>query len=371
MQNDLLFFFFEDGAKNHIYTKDHMDFSKNGEGDFELACFLALNFSQSLVFEMNRMNPSDLTSDHVAENQKADLLDQMKSDKGSNPMDSEGIKEQEEDFQIHSPFEDAFEEDENDGPLIEGTGCAMPLEDLSIGHSRRASIISYSRLPSTKRKLTGSIRCLSDSSLTIFAPEDDEKENFNPADPKAYFSLSGQHYKLKRRKTVSEPHFQIDSIPRLFGKDGCCHVISPSTYVSEFITNPDNDHLIFDCRSPEEFNGGHIQGAHSVSNFQLLRERFIEGLKSDKKLAIVFYCEFSCYRAPRMWHIFRQMDRNNSVGLSLHYPDVYVLQGGYSNFFQHHQEYCKGSYTPMKLVQGHEQLLDLFTDEYQSIKGQK
>ncbi len=64
----------------------------------------------------------------------------------------------------------------------------------------------------------------------------------------------------------------------------------------------DSFHVI-DCRYGYEFEGGHIPGAENISSPELLEERFFacqpEGL-NGKRMVVVFHCEYSVQRAPRM-----------------------------------------------------------------------
>lgn len=64
---------------------------------------------------------------------------------------------------------------------------------------------------------------------------------------------------------------------------------------------------------------------------------------------IVFHCEFSQRRGPLMYSIMRSLDRelNTAVYPLLSYPEIYVLQDGYSSFQSLYSEHCLGSYVKM------------------------
>ncbi|XP_062978149.1 M-phase inducer phosphatase 1 [Elgaria multicarinata webbii] len=109
--------------------------------------------------------------------------------------------------------------------------------------------------------------------------------------------------------------------------------------------------VIIDCRYPYEFEGGHIKGAvnlhmeEDVEEFLLKKPIMSSG---NQRVIIVFHCEFSSERAPRMCRFVRERDRLGNEYPSLHYPELYVLKGGYKDFFLKCKSYCEPqSYRPM------------------------
>ncbi|XP_042332484.1 M-phase inducer phosphatase 1 [Sceloporus undulatus] len=109
--------------------------------------------------------------------------------------------------------------------------------------------------------------------------------------------------------------------------------------------------VIIDCRYPYEYEGGHIKGAvnfhmeEDVENFLLKKPMVSSG---NKRIIIVFHCEFSSERAPRMCRFVRERDRLGNEYPSLHYPELYVLKGGYKDFFLKCKSYCEPQgYRPM------------------------
>lgn len=123
---------------------------------------------------------------------------------------------------------------------------------------------------------------------------------------------------------------------------------------------------VIDCRFDYEYNGGHIPGAINV-NTPAAVEDFLLGpgiskpkpsTSGDphKKSILIFHCEFSAKRAPTLYvlsrvlivsaiftHYFaysakhlRSKDRalNNHVYPKIHYPEVYILEGGYCQYFK-------------------------------------
>ena len=93
--------------------------------------------------------------------------------------------------------------------------------------------------------------------------------------------------------------------------------------------------FIVDCRFEYEYLGGHVRGALNVNTFDQLERAFLANPLVDKSTLIVFHCEFSSKRAPRMAHHLRSLDRQQNVQNypSLFYPEIYILEGGYRNFF--------------------------------------
>ncbi|XP_070587204.1 M-phase inducer phosphatase 1-like [Erythrolamprus reginae] len=109
--------------------------------------------------------------------------------------------------------------------------------------------------------------------------------------------------------------------------------------------------VIIDCRFPYEYDGGHIKGAinlpmeQDVEDFLLKKPLVSSG---NKRIIVVFHCEFSSERAPRMCRFVRERDRLGNEYPTLHYPELYVLKGGYKDFFLKCKSYCEPqSYRPM------------------------
>ncbi|NXD01253.1 MPIP1 phosphatase, partial [Certhia familiaris] len=109
--------------------------------------------------------------------------------------------------------------------------------------------------------------------------------------------------------------------------------------------------VIIDCRYPYEYEGGHIKGAinlhmeEEVENF-LLKKPILPS--ENKRVIVVFHCEFSSERGPRMCRFVREQDRLSNEYPNLHYPELYVLKGGYKDFFSRCQSFCEPqSYRPM------------------------
>ena len=134
------------------------------------------------------------------------------------------------------------------------------------------------------------------------------------------------------------PHFfqegQPDSIPRIT-KDTLLQVLD-GNFVGQY-----DQRMIIDCRFEYEFNGGHIDGAVNYNDKELLTSQLFEASLPGKTL-LIFHCEYSAHRAPIMARHVRKQDRatNAEHYPKLTYPEVYILDGGYSSFFAEHRDRC-------------------------------
>lgn len=114
---------------------------------------------------------------------------------------------------------------------------------------------------------------------------------------------------------------------------------------------------IIDCRFEYEFEGGHIRGAKNIPILTGVLNQFFESgddLQLNKKVIIVFHCEFSSKRAPETYdfvrHLtylyrlkaLRKIDRHKNLENwpNLYYPELYLLEGGYSAFWAQYPHYC-------------------------------
>ncbi|KAK0459559.1 uncharacterized protein EV420DRAFT_273637 [Desarmillaria tabescens] len=118
------------------------------------------------------------------------------------------------------------------------------------------------------------------------------------------------------------------------------------------------DFRIVDCRFDYEYQGGHVPGAINVNTTSAVEEQLLGPIvpkpkpsvsgDNTAKTILVFHCEFSAKRAPTFAKHLRSKDRsmNHHVYPKVHYPEVYILEGGYCKYFQTSR--CRPSgYTPM------------------------
>ncbi|OAL52086.1 Rhodanese-like protein [Pyrenochaeta sp. DS3sAY3a] len=137
--------------------------------------------------------------------------------------------------------------------------------------------------------------------------------------------------------SLSLPHFtttEPESLPR----------ITPATLVQ--VLDGIYDHaydnkVIIDCRFEYEYNGGHIEGAMNFCDKERLAERLFQGQFTTKTL-LILHCEYSAHRAPLMAKFVRSQDRKENAHQypQLSFPEVYILDGGYSSFYHSHATRC-------------------------------
>ncbi|KAK4982008.1 m-phase inducer phosphatase [Elasticomyces elasticus] len=99
--------------------------------------------------------------------------------------------------------------------------------------------------------------------------------------------------------------------------------------------------LVVDCRFEYEFNGGHIDGAVNHNDRDsLAKQLFVEA--APPKTLLILHCEFSELRAPTMAQHIRSKDRsvNDYQYPKLTFPEMYILDGGYSRFFVNYGSRC-------------------------------
>ncbi|XP_055980751.1 M-phase inducer phosphatase 3 [Sorex fumeus] len=144
-------------------------------------------------------------------------------------------------------------------------------------------------------------------------------------------------------------------LPTVSGRHPDLKYINPET-VAALLTGKFQDLIekfyIIDCRFPYEYLGGHIQGALNLYSQEELYNFFLKKpivpLDTQKRIIIVFHCEFSSERGPRMCRFLRAEDRALNCYPALHYPELYILRGGYRDFFPEYMELCEPqSYCPM------------------------
>ena len=138
---------------------------------------------------------------------------------------------------------------------------------------------------------------------------------------------------------------------------------------------------IVDCRYPYEFEAGHIDGALNLYTKDMIEQFLLEPLthkpaiepEGHARRIIVFHCEFSWERGPNMSRFLRNIDRqrNKEHYPALHYPEIYLLHGGYQQFFKEQRALCSPQgYRPMK-DPAHEADLRQFRIKSKSWQGER
>ncbi|QRW00659.1 Rhodanese domain-containing protein [Ceratobasidium sp. AG-Ba] len=103
-------------------------------------------------------------------------------------------------------------------------------------------------------------------------------------------------------------------------------------------------YTVIDCRFEYEYEGGHIPGAINLNTTQAIEDHLLGDNKpapsrsgdNVKKHILVFHCEFSVKRAPTFAKHLRSRDRalNSHSYPKVHYPEVYIMEGGFSRYFK-------------------------------------
>uniref|UniRef100_A0A8I5NYI0 M-phase inducer phosphatase n=2 Tax=Cercopithecinae TaxID=9528 RepID=A0A8I5NYI0_PAPAN len=148
---------------------------------------------------------------------------------------------------------------------------------------------------------------------------------------------------------------KVCALPTVLGKHQDLKYVNPETVaalLSGKFQGLIEKFYVIDCRYPYEYLGGHIQGALNLYSqeelFSFFLKKPIVPLDTQKRIIIVFHCEFSSERGPRMCRSLREEDRSLNQYPALYYPELYILKGGYRDFFPEYLELCEPqSYCPM------------------------
>lgn len=148
---------------------------------------------------------------------------------------------------------------------------------------------------------------------------------------------------------------KVCALPVVSGKHQDLKYINPETVaalLSGKFQGLIEKFYIIDCRYPYEYLGGHIQGALNLYSQEKLCNFFLKTpivpLDTQKRIIIVFHCEFSSERGPRLCRSLREEDRALNQYPALYYPELYILKGGYRDFFPEYMVLCEPqSYCPM------------------------
>ena len=273
----------------------------------------------------------------------------------------------------------------------------MCLESLSLGVSALERTRSYPHV----QKL--------DCGFTFPKHEDFSKGSTNHSEHLKLNALQYTSYQEKNLENSQSKTAASECITR--------HMDSDASYKM----------IIVDCRYHYEYRGSHIKSAINISSplvitylftelkSLLFQEEFISNLlklegkqitiddlikiknnvelkisneieiiatsnvtslysqKSDSSLyqakqkriipVFVMHCEFSSKRGPKFYKHIRNLDRLQNIYPQLSYPQLYVLKGGFEQFYIDHPSFCTGedTYRPMVLQQYR---LDLKENDY-------
>ncbi|KAG6016559.1 hypothetical protein E4U43_003522 [Claviceps pusilla] len=194
------------------------------------------------------------------------------------------------------------------------------------GHARRQSNPFLRNRKQIRRSLS-----MFESPADIMKPRGDAEDSPSSSALKSVMDIEEVH-------EPALPHFlpddPSDTIPRI-DKETLLDVLD-GKYAEHF-----DQKMVIDCRFEYEYDGGHIEGAVNHNDKELLATQLFETPMSGRTL-LIFHCEYSAHRAPLMARHVRSHDRtvNAESYPYLTYPEVYILDGGYSAFFAHHPGRC-------------------------------
>ncbi|ESO86536.1 hypothetical protein LOTGIDRAFT_167059 [Lottia gigantea] len=173
--------------------------------------------------------------------------------------------------------------------------------------------------------------------------------------PKKRMSVDNQDFVMKALERMEACDLGLigdasstHSLPTMSGKHTDLPTIDSSTMSSLFDSS--SNFTIIDCRYPYEYQGGHIQGAINIYTEQGIQTFMESRLHSTKNDILIFHCEFSSHRGPKLMRFLRSMDRkqNSHRYPELNFPEIYLLDGGYKAFYQHNKVQCNPqAYLPM------------------------
>ena len=222
------------------------------------------------------------------------------------------------------------------------SGCAQEFGDHLLKCSTRSQdSLSSSPTPSIKRVLSD----------PIAPPAKRQKINSNT--DVTYHVIPAPPTDATILPTISDDRKCDDVLPTVAGHHSDIHYITPQT-LQQLLHNSDDvinrNVLIIDCRYPYEYEGGHIAGAVNIYTQQAAQHLLFSSHSAVlnqpqcSRPILVFHCEFSSERGPRMYRYVRDQDRNANEHCypQLYYKDMFVLRGGYKQFYQQsHKSLCQ------------------------------
>lgn len=184
------------------------------------------------------------------------------------------------------------------------------------------------------------------------------EKNISPKEI-AHFLHSSSYVKFAVQKSMLNPDLIGDfskpcALPIIMGRHPDLKTIAPETVANLLQRSRKVEFSIIDCRYPYEFNAGHIQTAQNIYIKEDMVTSFLNHSKTadktESRTVLIFYCEFSSERGPRMLRHLRSSDRdkNKDCYPFLYYPELYILEGGYKDFYSSYKELCDPQqYKPM------------------------
>lgn len=217
--------------------------------------------------------------------------------------------------------------------------------DLSIKIPSRKSLKRQSRV--TRRSLFSGKR-LADDTLDEHSPSTKKLRNNTDESNDIIEAVE----RLESHDIIADGTRNY-TLPTISCKHSDLRSISPDT-MADIVQGRYQEQLgmvtIVDCRYPYEFEGGHIRGALNLYTKDDVNALLQESFTPERPRVIIFHCEFSSERGPRMYRFLRSQDRelNSHRYPQLNFPEIYLLDGGYKAFYTLYKDLCDPvSYKPM------------------------
>ncbi|OHS98524.1 Rhodanese-like domain containing protein [Tritrichomonas foetus] len=144
---------------------------------------------------------------------------------------------------------------------------------------------------------------------------------------------------LVETKELKLPHLTMDNVPRI-----TCQQLAE--LISDPMSHNYDSMVILDARFHYEYRGGHIKSAKNITSQASLKSVF--DTYANQNVCIVCHCEYSHNRGPSLYNSLRQLDRDINTYPYISIPEMYVLNGGYRQFFSLYPNLCVGGYIEMR-----------------------
>jgi len=248
---------------------------------------------------------------------------------------------------------------------IPGLGHFTPAEEESPGINIQA-YNNYPKIMGLNSKMTGlSLGLLELPKLAVLKNNNNNSNNFSPlslstdcifgrkedwhgATPSRFEKtrLQVEAEVIRRNTRLSPVKSKLEILTKTSQPElNCLCSETVAKLISGHFTDLYEQILIVDCRFEYEYQGGHIKGALNFPKEDDVDRYFIKDNSFHRygdKLCIVFHCEFSSHRGPKSYKRVRASDRrlNEPNYPDLYYPEMYLLEGGYKQFFKDFPGLC-------------------------------
>ncbi|KAI0702333.1 hypothetical protein BC835DRAFT_110253 [Cytidiella melzeri] len=249
-----------------------------------------------------------------------------------------------------NPMEQSFESEGENSLSIDGPDMSSP----AVAYAKRQHVKTIRRCDGTDdfRSMTGATALLKRDGEMRGARKSEEKvekpvetERDTPRS-KYLTGLSGFGDNEAHGKVLPCHRVREDGLMRI-------SVDTMNDLLDGKFDSQITDFQVIDCRFEYEYDGGHIPGAVNVNTIVGVEELLLgKSVKKPepstsgdgtKKTVLVFHCEFSCKRAPTFAKHLRSKDRSVNARMypRIHYPEVYILEGGYCGYWKASGDRCQ------------------------------